>query len=76
MQKIIKPGCVVRDKYAAINYGLIMNVIDDNTHQFMVSYINLEGNYKEEWLNKEVLELIENPVQLLSNPLHILPSKQ
>ncbi len=68
MKPIIKPGSVVKDKQAKVNYGLQVNVIDETSYEVLVAFINLDGNYEEQWMNKEQVVLVENANTNLTNP--------
>lgn len=52
---IIKPGTVVKDKEGRENHGLQMKVIDEEQNRAMVAYLNLDGLYRESWLQKDRL---------------------
>jgi hypothetical protein len=68
MKPIIRPGSIVKDRAAKVNFGLQVNVIDEASYEVLVAYINLDGNYEEQWMNKEQVLLVENANTNLVNP--------
>jgi hypothetical protein len=64
----LKPGTTVKDKEGKENFGLQMNVVDEAQQQVKVSYQDPDGQYKEGWLHKERILVIEADEHLPLNP--------